>query len=969
MENKPAVFKKPDWAAFWIALIISLGVYVYTLAPTVTLEDSGELVVAADYLGVPHPPGYPVWTIVSWIFTAIFSFVKFRGLPNPAWAVNLVSAVFSAFTCAFTALIVSRTSLDMVRKSLKDEEGDYSILQIAGGVCAGLLLAFSPIMWSQSVIAEVYTLNTFLHIIMLVFAYIWMKDPTKDKYFYLTAFMFGLALTNCQPIVLLIPALMTVIWFRNRKLFRDCIAALFLVIALVIAIHLRVIGPAVPMRGLWVTVALLCVLAPFLMWAIFKELFTEWKIVLIAALCVLAGLAFFLYMPLASDFNPPMNWGYPRTWEGFKHAVTRGQYQKLDSAWPWSNPLRFLEQEYMFLVQLEEQFTLPILLIALIPFLFVTRMNRENRRWLAVIVIAFYFLSFIIVILNPSHDIQSMFIAKVQFVQAIAVFTILLGLGFVLGLAWLSKTYTGPATAKALAVFLAAALPFVLILQNEYNEEAVDKFGSSEQRGHDFGWQFGRYQLEGARGILAEMRPDAADDLALFDTAASIVATQDPDAPSLPDPDYPPEMTTNAIFYGGTDPGRFVPTYMIYSGGVRSDVYLITQNALADNTYMNVMRDLYGNQIWIPSAQDSNHAFQQYLEDVKAGKIPKTSNITIDPSGRVSVQGVQGVMEINGIIAKQIFENNKSKHDFYVEESYVIQWMYPYLEPHGLIMKINKEPLDKLSDEMIKNDRDFWDWYVARLLNDRKFRRDVVARKSFSKLRCAIAGLYAYRGLFDEAEYAYMQAVELYPMSPEANFRLADIYVKAGKIDKALEIMEENKRLDPKNDKIDDFTNQLKALRDANRRIAEIESLLQSQKATVEHVLELADIFRKVGRIGDFYNLAMQVIENKTLPPGAYLSVAQMCITTQPVRYEIIARAFKAYLEKEPGNPHAWLDLAATQMILEQKDSAYESLEKAVKIGGAPLRDIIMQDTRFKPLHSEEKFQKLVTPAQNRFIF
>ena len=42
---------------------------------------------------------------------------------------------------------------------------------------------------------------------------------------------------------------------------------------------------------------------------------------------------------------------------------------------------------------------------------------------------------------------------------------------------------------------------------------------------------------------------------------------------------------------------------MIYSAKVRPDIYLITQNALADNTYMNVMRDLYGEQIWIPTGK------------------------------------------------------------------------------------------------------------------------------------------------------------------------------------------------------------------------------------------------------------------------------------------------------------------------------------------------------------------------------
>jgi len=53
----------------------------------------------------------------------------------------------------------------------------------------------------------------------------------------------------------------------------------------------------------------------------------------------------------------------------------------------------------------------------------------------------------------------------------------------------------------------------------------------------------------------------------------------------------------------GHRPRRFVPTYMIYCAKVRPDTFLITQNALADNTYMSVMRDLYGDVIWIPSQQ------------------------------------------------------------------------------------------------------------------------------------------------------------------------------------------------------------------------------------------------------------------------------------------------------------------------------------------------------------------------------
>ena len=119
-------------------------------------------------------------------------------------------------------------------------------------------------------------------------------------------------------------------------------------------------------------------------------------------------------------------------------------------------------------------------------------------------------------------------------------------------------------------------------------------------------------------------------------------------------------LDKNAIFFGGTDPGRFVPTYMIYSAKVRPDIYLITQNALADNTYMNVMRDLYGEQIWIPTGKDSSNAFSQYINDVKAGKISAGADVTTE-NGKVQIQGVAGVMQINALLCKQIFENNKFK--------------------------------------------------------------------------------------------------------------------------------------------------------------------------------------------------------------------------------------------------------------------------------------------------------------------
>ena len=478
------------------------------------------------------------------------------------------------------------------------------------------------------------------------------------------------------------------------------------------------------------------------------------------------------------------------------------------------------------------------------------------------------------------------------------------------------------------------------VLKNAYDDRFIALVGGAEQNEHDFGWQFGAWQLEGARAILSEIGED--------------------EKAAFPNPEYPPSMTTNAVFYGGTDPGRFVPTYMIYSAHYRSDVFLITQNALADNTYMNVMRDLYGDQIWIPSQQDSNYAFQKYVQDVQAGRIPAGAAVSFE-GGRVSVQGVQGVMTINGILARMIFEANKSKHDFYVEESYVIPWMYPYLTPHGLIMKINAEPVAQLSPENVKNDREFWDWYVKRLTSNPKFKRDVVARKTFSKLRSAIAGLYAFRRQFDESEYAFKQAIQLYPLSPEANFRLADIYMQQFRFSDARQVIEQFLVEDPENDKVAEFLEQIKGMEAADNRRRELEAQM-AKGADVNLALELSDIYRRMNLGQLFESLTVNIIRQDNLPPSVILKIAEMY--AEQKRFDLLAMALERYVQREPNNPRVWTDLAAVQATLQKTPDALKALRRAIELGGEPVRDIARKDARFNAIRDNAEFKALVPQVQ-----
>src|SRR5438045_259962 len=108
----PPLFRKIDWAALIITFVFVFVAYYLTIAPEMTLEDSGELATGSFYAGIPHPPGYPVWTIFTHLFTLL-------PIGNVAWRVGLAGAFAGALASGLLAFIVSRGS-SMIIESIDD---------------------------------------------------------------------------------------------------------------------------------------------------------------------------------------------------------------------------------------------------------------------------------------------------------------------------------------------------------------------------------------------------------------------------------------------------------------------------------------------------------------------------------------------------------------------------------------------------------------------------------------------------------------------------------------------------------------------------------------------------------------------------------------------------------------------------------------------------------------------------------
>ncbi len=181
MTNLSKHFKKDKLDGLFIFVLV-LFVYFFTLLPAIYIEDSSEFIAAAAALGIPHPTGYPLYVVLG----KIFSLLPLGILP---WRVNLLSAMAAA--AAVTVLFL------LIYYFTKNK-----LIALAGA----LVFAFSTIWWSQSVIAEVYTLHTFLGLLAIYFFLIG-RERKNHRYWYGSVFLLGLGSSNHPLLIFILPVL------------------------------------------------------------------------------------------------------------------------------------------------------------------------------------------------------------------------------------------------------------------------------------------------------------------------------------------------------------------------------------------------------------------------------------------------------------------------------------------------------------------------------------------------------------------------------------------------------------------------------------------------------------------------------------------------------------------------------------------------------------------------------------------
>jgi hypothetical protein len=671
-EKVPAMFRRTDWLTMAVTFAVIWIIYLFTLAPEQTLEDSGELCTGAFYAGIPHPPGYPFWSVYAWFWTEILGWLN---MGNVAWRVEVGESFAAAMGCGLLALMVSRGSSMMMEgiEVIKGvpEKWENAICSVSGFV-AGTLLGLDIFMWSEAVVINRISLFGVPWLIAVIACLMrWMYAPQQRRYLYLAMFLYGLCATIHQSLLLSAMGVEVAIALVSPRLGRDLFlgnAAIYL-FGLIFMTSIPALAHMVKIEVfLFHLVGIGSIIAGGWLAIETKSILTEWKAIVWMGVVWVVGVCFYFYEPISCMTDPPMQWGYPRTVEGFFHALSRGQYASGDAINIFSGSLTF---QLWYVVQgLSESFSWVYMFIGLLPFVFLLKMHKRERSWIIGLTTIYFCLSVLMVILlNVSADRSSSDLNKVFFTASHGLFAMMIGYGLTLLAAYTAthyqqvrkwgfvvgaiaavlaifslkeataKLYRGPAGQMSLG-----ELPHHIAMAFDANQYALPVFASlillaipicligafvfyrqrgpvlimlvlfctmplwsglahwykSEQRNHWYGFWFGH-------DMFTPPFTDPKTGKLTYDNDLRAQLLKDPaNATKI----YP-EMDRSTILFGGTDPGRFCPTYSIFCDSFiphscqpeqdqkfdRRDCYLITQNALADGTYLEYLRAQYNRSL------------------------------------------------------------------------------------------------------------------------------------------------------------------------------------------------------------------------------------------------------------------------------------------------------------------------------------------------------------------------------------
>jgi Protein of unknown function (DUF2723) len=214
-------FQKLNNITGWIIGLVACAVYVLTMEPTGSLWDTGEFISCAYKLGIPHPPGAPLFIMLGRLFTLFTP-------GDAAIGVNLLSALSSGFTIMFLFWTITHFGRRLVQKDNEELQGNQLFTVMAAGVIGALAYTFSDSFWYSAVEGEVYALSSFFTAVVFWMILKWEHEDAKagdddrkrtfaERWIVVIFFIMGLSIGVHLLNLLTLPAIVMVYYFRRYK--------------------------------------------------------------------------------------------------------------------------------------------------------------------------------------------------------------------------------------------------------------------------------------------------------------------------------------------------------------------------------------------------------------------------------------------------------------------------------------------------------------------------------------------------------------------------------------------------------------------------------------------------------------------------------------------------------------------------------------------------------------------------------
>ncbi len=252
------MFRNKFFCIILLLLIVILqSIYLLTLLPNIGWADAPELTTTAYTLGIAHPTGYSMYVLLTHLFA------RAGPVDSVAWRVNYFSALSATCAMIIFYILLYRHFLTHITQN------KYRVLIAATGT---LLLAFSNILWTQSVTTKVYSFQLFVFLTIFLLLVEWMRQQ-DSRFLYLSLFLIGLGFTNHLQTIILAPVLI-LIFVLKRDYFSGNSKMIFFLISFFLLGYIGV-----------------------------------------------------LYLPIRASRYPIMNWGNVQTFQAFLNGISGGQFK------------------------------------------------------------------------------------------------------------------------------------------------------------------------------------------------------------------------------------------------------------------------------------------------------------------------------------------------------------------------------------------------------------------------------------------------------------------------------------------------------------------------------------------------------------------------------------------------------------------------------------------------------------------